>query len=173
MLWRALTAGRMPTQWQVLRSSSRGAIVFGAPLAAFSLLQAPRGDKLASVAGSAAGAASFPVLAAASMMAINAATLFLPPPFNVLARLGAVRLGIGLAGLVSGFILSAQVEDGVFRGVRQLGALDRRVRSLEMGFGFRDTVEAQAWRERALYELDSAFQPARSYLGREAALLHR
>lgn len=163
---------RVPSQGAILRAGVGGGLTVGMPLAAFAAGQARRGEVLATAASESVGLLAYPGLAAGTTyglgMVMNVGTLFLPPPFNVLAR-----AGVALGGLFLAAEMNRSLTGTVFTGFRELTKLDKNIRSLETGFGFKDTPEAQTCRLAAVRDMNSAFQPARAYLGQEARFFHQ
>jgi hypothetical protein len=73
------------------------------------------------------------------------------------------------------FALSAEYRIGasITDKVRLFTDLNRRVRHLEMGGDYKDTVTAQRQRLRAIQDMNASLIPGRRFLGQEALLMHR
>lgn len=132
-----------------------------APIAAYEGMHAQQGDKLtttAAAAGTLFGSAGVTALLARSMT-------FAIPGLPMLAA--TVMGAAALAGPTDKFYR------GLRYGLREINHLDRNVRRLETGGGYKDNETAKALRLAAMRDMGSVFQHARSYLGREAEYLHR
>jgi hypothetical protein len=135
------------------------------PLVAYSAGKAQRGEKLSTLASGTAGLATLPMMAGWGTNAF---------------RLVAPTLG-GPAGAVAGFLAGALLSatpnewlrSGVFRSMRLLTDRGRSLRRLEMGGDYRDTETAAAMRQAAVQEMTGTRQATRTWLGQEAAFLHR
>jgi hypothetical protein len=83
----------------------------------------------------------------------------------------------GLAVTAAGIFLAqypqAFLRNSVSRTLRTLKNNERSLRRLELGGNYLDTQTNAAWRQGAVRDMGSAFQNARSYLGREGMFLHR
>lgn len=131
------------------------------PVAAYEGMHAKQGDKLPTTVA-AAGA----LFGSAGATSLLARTLTMAVPGMPM-----------MAGVILGAAALAKPTDqfyrGLRKGLREIQSLDRTVRRLETGGGYKDNETAKALRLAAMRDMGSVFQHARSYLGREAEYLHR
>ena len=130
------------------------------PLVAYSAAKRERGEKLAELTSGMVGIATFPTMATAA---------------GAVLKLVMPTFGGPIAMLVGTVLLTTEPNEwlrkSVFRSMRTLQGFDRQTRRLEMGGDFGDTETSRAWRMSAIREMGATHQAARSYLGREAALM--
>ena len=130
------------------------------PLVAYSAAKRERGEKLAELTSGTVGIATFPTMATAA---------------GAVLKLVMPTFGGPIAMLVGTVLLTTEPNEwlrkSVFRSMRTLQGFDRQTRRLEMGGDFGDTETSRAWRMSAIREMGATHQAARSYLGREAALM--
>lgn len=86
--------------------------------------------------------------------------------------------GVGpLAGAIVGNILSGYAElrfgSELIKKIRLFTDMHRRIRHLEMGGSYQDSLIAQRQRFRAIQDMNAALVPSRRYLGQEALIMHR
>jgi hypothetical protein len=148
MNWRGLNPRNLSAS-KVLRASAAAWPVY-VPVIAYAAGHARHGELLAETAAKTAGWALFPT----AKMAVGAA------------------LGNPLLGLALQFVPTAGIEKSIYRGVRALNHLEQNIRRLECGGDYQDTKTAANLRLRGVREMSGALQPARRFLGQEAAFFH-
>jgi len=158
LAWVKNISGKM-TPGRVLRCGG-GAWMLSTPMIAYSAAKADRGEMLAEASSQAVGLATYPALSGLA----SAVTAGMGP----LPKAAAMIASIALAATPA-----AHLERSVFRAVRSFTQMEHRIRSLETGGDYRDSATAEALRMRAVSEMTGGLQTARTYLGREAALMHR
>lgn len=135
------------------------------PFVAYQAARAPLGDKVDSFVSGAAALAALPSMASATTWALRLVAPTLGGP------IGAIT--VGLAGILISGEANSWLRNSVHRSLRRLREDERHVYRLEMGGWYSDNGVAQAMRYGALAEMSGAHQTARTYLGREGAILHR
>jgi hypothetical protein len=94
---------------------------------------------------------------------------FLGSSVKLMARRAIMLPPTAFAVVAGEVVIDRILQSGAFRTFSQL---DQRIRRLEMGGSYQDTVSAKALRDRALTDIGSALSPARRVLGQEALLTH-
>jgi hypothetical protein len=154
-----------------------------------------RADKLQKsfLGGARFGAFGFgPNLAIIGFQAANAGPGGFVPA--IIGQSAAQAVGIPIAGFAAAAVslipgvgpLAAAVVGSMVAGyadvrmgasfankVRWFTDLNRRIRHVEMGGSYQDTLTAKRQRLRALQDMNSAMIPGRRYLGQEALIMHR
>lgn len=126
--------------------SFKGNAIIAMPLAAFSFATASRGHKMsAGVSTLSEGVGSF---------------------------LGGMVAGLPGA-LIGGFLMDSAIGQKVGAGVQYLHDTYRDSIRLKEGGQYQDTQANFTMRQAALSELAGSLQNARSYLGREGAMMHQ
>jgi hypothetical protein len=85
-------------------------------------------------------------------------------------------IGTLLAGPIGGFALGSAfdaVAAPVTDAIQSFVDFNKNVRHINMGGNYEDTRTAYTMRQRAAQEMGSSVMNARSYLGKEAALMHQ
>ena len=110
--------------------------------------------------------------------------------FLTIGGTGAIGLGMGAAVYSAGkapvgdktlafltaptnLLLPERPANAVLGKVRFLTQADQRMRGLEMGCRYQDTLSARAIRIRSVEAMSGSLGAARRYLGNEAMLMHR
>lgn len=155
------------TRGEKIQKSFLGGIRFGTlnpiqdiTLVGFQASRSDRGGFVPAIIGqSAAVSAGIPIAGIAS------AALCLIPGIGpgVAAVIGTLMSGY--SDVVLGGYLSNKV--------RWFTDLNRRVRHLEMGGNYQDTLTAQRQRMRAIQDMNASLTPGRRFLGQEALFMHR
>lgn len=84
--------------------------------------------------------------------------------------------GNAIAGPVGGFILGSITEKAgaaVGEAVQMFNDFNRTIKHVNMGGNYEDTKVAYTMRQRAAQEMGSSVMNARTWLGKEAALMHQ
>lgn len=141
-----------------MKFGAEGSLVF-APLIAYEIGAAQRGEVLPTAAARTAGLVTFPVMNGLAAGALK----FLIPGMPA----------VGFIGGLLAFYPDSVIQDSIMRGVRTVTEAGRRLRRLETGQWYQDTILAQNQRQAAVMEMSGALGASRQYLGNEAALMHR
>jgi hypothetical protein len=155
------------TRGKKIQRSFLGGIRFGSlsvvqdiALVGFQASKAGTGGFVPSVIGqSFASAAGVPIAGVAS-----AAVCLIPGIGPGIAAVIGTLVG-GYSDVVLGGYLSNKV--------RWFTDLNRRIRHIEMGGNYQDTLTAKKQRLRAIQDMNAALIPGRRFLGQEALLMHR
>ena len=95
--------------------------------------------------------------------------------FAITSPLSAIpgALLAGTAGaVVGGFVLGAPMERKAAAALQYVKETGRRTMKVNMGGDYVDTEAAYTMRQRAAQDMSGSLLNARTYLGKEAALLH-
>ncbi len=130
------------------------------PIVALMAATAPPGERAATVAAETAGVFTFPLFVA-GIAALLPGGRFLSPG----VRAFAATLGAAFPNM--------WLTENANRAFSRISHLERRTLRVETGGDYDDTETAQAFRLRAASDLASAFQPSRTWLGREAFSLRK
>lgn len=85
-------------------------------------------------------------------------------------------VGTAIGGPLAGFILGSIVEPlggKVGEAFQAFADINRNIKHINMGGDYEDTKVAYTMRQRAAQEMGSSVMNARTWLGREAALMHQ
>jgi hypothetical protein len=135
------------------------------PFVGYAAGNAQRGERLPELAAGFAGLMSLPATADLTTHALK----FLVPGLG--GPMGFLVYTVG--GILLSNYPNELLRQTVGRAMRVLSGTDRRVQRLEMGGGWKDSRQSAQLRQESLQDMSAAFQNTRTYLGREAALMHR
>ena len=144
--------------WQGMRFGAEGALI-GAPLIAFEVGRAQRGEAIPTLIGRSAGLVSYPAVAG-----LFSAAIAVTCPWMKF---------IGFAGGMAALYPDQLLQDSIIRGVRMMTAAAQHMRRVETGGWYQDSMRAQQTRMQGIAEMSGALGASRAYLGQEAALMHR
>lgn len=145
--------------WSALRAQTYS-FLGGVSQVSFSSSHAQRGEVLPSIASLSVGIASYPTLSSV----LNPAVKFLLPSVFGAASSAA------MASLIA-VMPAYQLGVAAAKSVRYFKSFGYKLRHIEMGGDYQDTVTAANLRMRTVSEMSSANSYSRRWLGNEALFL--